>query len=119
MVLGLAYGIFPEVEDRRRQHRGRMPLADAFHQMIEITYAAGGNHRDAHALVSGRSKPCLVPSRSIEVSRISPAPSETTSWAYSTASIPVALRPPWVKISQRSDPPPRLTRLASIATTMH
>src|SRR6476469_9930455 len=72
----------------------------------------------ATALVSGRSKPCLVPSRSIEVSRISPAPSETTSWAYSMASIPVELRPPWVKISQRS-PPPRLTRLASIATTMH
>src|SRR6185295_9066659 len=73
----------------------------------------------AMAWVSGRSKPCRVPSRSIEVSRISPAPSETTSWAYSMASIPVALRPPWVKISQRSDPPPRLTRLASIATTMH
>src|SRR6266404_5438109 len=72
----------------------------------------------AIARVSGRSKPCLVPSRSIEVSRISPAPSETTSCAYSTASIPVELRPPWVKISQRSDPP-RLTSLASIATTMH
>src|SRR5215510_10717029 len=37
----------------------------------------------AMARVSGRSKPCLVPSRSIEVSRISPAPRETTSWAYS------------------------------------
>src|SRR6267378_2145361 len=73
----------------------------------------------AMACVSGRSKPCRVPSRSIEVSRISPAPSETTSWAYSMASIPVELRPPWVKISQRSPPPPRLTRLASIATTMH
>src|SRR3954447_17660365 len=33
--------------------------------------------------------------------------------------IPVELRPPWVKISQRSEPAPRLTRLASIATTMH
>src|SRR5207237_10009404 len=37
----------------------------------------------------------------------------------SMASIPVELRPPWVKISQRSPPPARLTRLASIATTMH
>src|SRR5882672_3037088 len=73
----------------------------------------------AMACVSGRSNPCLVPSRSIEVKRISPAPSETTSWAYSMASIPVELRPPWVKISQRSPPPARLTRLASIATTMH
>src|SRR3954462_12575245 len=61
------------------------------------------------------SKPCRVPSRSIEVRRISPAPSETTSWAYSTASMPVDLRPPWVKISQRSPRP----RLASMATTMH
>src|SRR5204862_2671921 len=50
----------------------------------------------AMACVSGRSNPCLVPSRSIDVSRISPAPSETTSWAYSMASIPVELRPPWV-----------------------
>src|SRR3954447_17171741 len=65
------------------------------------------------------SKPCRVPSRSIEVSSISPAPNETTSCAYSMASMPVELRPPWVKISHRSDPPPRLTRLASIATTMH
>src|SRR5665213_3172778 len=73
----------------------------------------------ATALVSGMSKPWRVPSRSIEVSRISPAPSETTSWAYSMASIPVEFRPPCVKISQRSPPPPRLTRLASIATTMH
>src|SRR6185436_1463218 len=73
----------------------------------------------AMACVSGRSNPCLVPSRSIEVSRISPAPSDTTSCAYSMASIPVELRPPWVKISQRSPPPARLTRLASIATTMH
>src|SRR3954451_16087740 len=73
----------------------------------------------AMACVSGRSNPCLVPSRSIEVSRISPAPSDTTSWAYSMASTPVELRPPWVKISQRSPPPARLTRLASIATTMH
>src|SRR5665213_1728792 len=70
----------------------------------------------ATALVSGMSNPWRVPSRSIEVSRISPAPSETTSWAYSMASIPVELRPPWVKISQRSPPPPRL---ASMATTMH
>src|ERR1700722_3105536 len=73
----------------------------------------------ATAWVSGMSKPCRVPSRSMEVSRISPAPSETTSWAYSIASMPVELRPPWVKISHRSEPPPRFTRLASIATTMH
>ena len=35
----------------------------------------------ATARVSSRSKPALVPSRSIEVSRISPAPSAATSLA--------------------------------------
>src|SRR3984957_15765602 len=80
---------------------------------------AGTGTLSATAWVSGMSKPWRVPSRSMEVSRISPAPSETTSWAYSIASMPVELRPPWVKISHRSEPPPRLTRLASIATTMH
>src|SRR5436190_2078172 len=71
----------------------------------------------AIARVSGMSKPWRVPSRSIDVSSSSPAPSETTSCAYSIASIPVALRPPWVNISQRSEPPARLTRFASMATT--
>ncbi len=67
MVLGLAYGKFPEVEDRRRQHRGGMSFADAVHQMIEIAHAAGGNHRDAHA-VRDRARerkvktlPCAIP----------------------------------------------------------
>src|SRR5215475_4138123 len=69
--------------------------------------------------VRARSKPLRVPSRSIEVSRISPAPSATTSRAYAMASIPVGLRPPWVKISQRSASPAFDTFLASIATTMH
>ena len=36
-----------------------------------------------------------------------------------SASIPVAVRPPWVKISQRPSSPSALTRLASMATTMH
>jgi len=35
--------------------------------------------------------------------------------AQPTASMPVASRPPWVKISKRSGP----TDLASMATTMH
>ena len=61
----------------------------------------GTRTASATARVSGMSKPCLVPSRSIEVSRISPAPSDTTSRAYSTASRPVGRRPPCVKISQR------------------
>src|SRR5690554_3594981 len=53
------------------------------------------------------------------VSSSSPAPSSTIFRAHSTASRPVALRPPWVKISQRGSSPSALTCLASMATTMH
>src|SRR3569832_2477703 len=52
------------------------------------------------ARVSSRSKPLLVPSRSIEVSSSSPAPRFSIFFAHSTASSPVAVRPPWVKTSQ-------------------
>ena len=41
-----------------------------------------------------RSKPALVPSASIEVNKISPAPRSTTSFAQSIAFIPVSTRPP-------------------------
>ena len=68
------------------------------------------------ARVKGRLKPCLVPSRSILVSKISPAPRRCISTAHSTASKPVGLRPPWVKISQRVFS--GLTALASTATTI-
>src|SRR5579885_3409115 len=61
------------------------------------------------------SKPCLVPSRSIDVSRISPAPSSVIRRAQPMASRPVARRPPWVNTSQRPGP----DCLASIATTTH
>ena len=67
--------------------------------------------------VSGRSKPFLVPSRSIDVSRISPAPRRTTSLAHTTASTPVRVRPPCVKTS-KPDAVSSLLR-ASIATTQH
>ena len=57
-----------------------------------------------------------MPSRSMEVSRISPAPYPTSFLAWATASMPVALRPPWVKISIAC----RLRALlASMAATMH
>src|SRR5215472_4522780 len=45
MILGLADGKFAEVEDRSRQYGGRMALADALHQMIQLADAAGGNDR--------------------------------------------------------------------------
>ena len=44
--------------------------------------------------VMTRSKPALVPSASMLLRTISPAPSDTARLAHSTASRPVALRPP-------------------------
>ena len=46
--------------------------------------------------VSSQSKPCWTPSVSMDVSRISPAPSASPRWAHSTASIPSSSRPPRV-----------------------
>src|SRR5262245_44876388 len=66
------------------------------------------------ARVSARSKPSRVPSRSMLVSRISPAPAASMRRAHSSASMPVPLRPPCVKTSHEE---PFL--LASIATTTH
>jgi hypothetical protein len=52
------------------------------------------------ARISSRSKPMVVPSASIEFSRISPAPSCTACRAHCTASVPVLARPPWVVTSK-------------------
>ena len=49
------------------------------------------------AAVSSQSKPARVPSASIEVSRISPAPRASASRAHSTTRRPVGLRPPCTK----------------------
>src|ERR1700732_157724 len=49
------------------------------------------------ALVSRQSNPSPVPSRSNEVSRISPAPHCSACFAHSTASFPVGFRPPCTK----------------------
>src|SRR5712671_2210251 len=53
MVLGFTYGKFPEVENRRRQHRGRMPLADAIHEVIEVAHPTGRDHRHRDAIRYG------------------------------------------------------------------
>src|SRR5690242_10985933 len=53
----------------------------------------------ATARVSARSKPLFVPSRSMLVRRISPAPRAAIVAAHSTASSPRAFRPPWVYTS--------------------
>ena len=52
------------------------------------------------ARINARSKPPLVPSASIEFSRISPAPSSAARRAHSIASIPVPRRPPCVVTSK-------------------
>ena len=69
------------------------------------------------ARMSSRSKPAVVPSASIEFSRISPAPSSVACRAHSTASIPVPVRPPCVVTSKPLDGP--AARRASTDSTMH
>ena len=54
---------------------------------------------EATAAVSSQSNPRPVPSRSIEVRRISPAPRSSASRAHATASFPVGVRPPETKTS--------------------
>src|SRR6478672_276072 len=49
--------------------------------------------------VSSRSYPARVPSASIDVRRISPAPRSTASRAHSTAALSRGLRPAWVTTS--------------------
>ena len=55
------------------------------------------------ARFSATSKPSLVPSRSMLVSRISPAPHSAPSRAQATASRPVGVRPPRVDRPQQPD----------------
>ena len=46
--LACAHRVLAEMEDRRRQHRGGVAVADALDQMIEIADAARGDHRHRH-----------------------------------------------------------------------
>ena len=69
---------------------------------------AGGHHRDLHRVDHGAGHlqvvAVLVPSASMLVSTISPAPSRSTSRAQATASSPVGTRPPLMWTSQTSRP---------------
>ena len=73
----------------------------------------------ATARVSAMSKPYLVPSRSIEVSRISPAPSATTSLRIGDGVKPGRLAAAMGENLPAIGSPGSDTFLASIATTMH
>ena len=64
----------------------------------EATRGTSTTARTARSIA--RSKPPVVPSASMELSRISPAPSSAPRWAQATASIPVPVRPPCVVTSQ-------------------
>jgi hypothetical protein len=98
--LGLTHRELAVVEDRRGEHRVGAAFLDAVDEVgSEPTppeAITGRPPRRTTARVSRRSKPVRAPSRSMLVSRISPAPSATTSSAHSTASMPVAVRPPWM-----------------------
>ena len=66
-----------------------------------------GRPRGGPARISSRSKPSWVPSASIALSRISPAPSSAARAAHSIASRPADLRPPWVVTSKPESVPAR------------
>ena len=96
--LGLGDGVLAEVEDRRRQHGIGAALEDALDEVVERADAAAGDHRHADG-VDDRARQLEVealpvPSRSIDVSRISPAPRLVASAAHAMASMPVGVRPP-------------------------
>ena len=106
MLLGLTDRVLAEVEDRSRQHGVGAALECALREVLQGPDAAAGDDWDADGI---GDRP-----RSIDVSRISPAPSRSLSIAHDTASRPVGLRPPCDHTSQ-----PMLARRASMATTTH
>ena len=70
------------------------------------------------AAVSSQSNPARVPSESMEVSRISPAPRASASRAHSTTRRPVGLRPPCTNTcASRTGSAASGSRRASMATT--
>src|ERR1700731_3181223 len=65
--------------------------------------------------VSSQSKPAPVPSRSMDVSRISPAPRSSASRAHASAFLCVAVRPPETKTSaEAGESVPRRASMATI-----
>ncbi len=93
------------VEDRSREHCVRPALDDRSGHVLRRPRASRRDDRHIDPRLTARSRarsnPERVPSRSMEVSRISPAPSSTTRSAQATASRPVGSRPPRTTTSQR------------------
>jgi hypothetical protein len=80
--LDVGDGVDPAVEDRGGEDRVGAAVADRGHEVVRAGGAARGDDRhptrDVIARSSSVSKPEPVPSRSIEVTRSSPAPRSTT-----------------------------------------
>jgi hypothetical protein len=95
---------------------GKWPTSPAPPLAITGTATAARARR-----INSRSKPAFVPSASIELSRISPAPRSTARRAQSMASMPVPRRPPWVVTSKPLGVGgvPSGTRRASTDRTTH
>ena len=70
------------------------------------------------AAIISRSNPSRVPSASIELTTISPAPSSSPWRAHVDRSMPVPRRPPWV-VTSKPDGVPASVRRASTDSTMH
>ena len=91
--LDLGDAQLPEVEHAGREHRvgagvdGRGEVGDA--RPRRRWRSPARSPRRGPRAISSRSKPASVPSASIELSRISPAPSSAPRRAQSTASMPV------------------------------
>src|SRR5271169_2323399 len=60
VILGLAYRIFAEMEDRGGEHGAGMAVADALDQMIEIADAAGGDDRHRYGVGNGAGQRKIV-----------------------------------------------------------
>lgn len=94
-------------------------LASEPHKSVPWFLRRRRNNRDGNRLGNGsgrsRSYPALVPSQSILVRRISPAPRLSTFLAHSSASMPTSIRPHFYRCSAavigsfswHRSPPPR------------
>ena len=100
-------------ERRRRGLRGR-PRRNVRRRPHHRRRSPGCGRRQQQLRVRAQSKPDAVPSRSMEVSRISPAPRVSASCAHAMASVP------WRATTSAGERLPvwlgALVRLASMAT---
>jgi len=71
-------------------------IGEMFHPPAPPEAITGTSTASATRRVSSRSYPACVPSRSIEVSRISPRAERCRGRGHPTASSSVGFRPPWV-----------------------